>query len=125
MRAISIMPPWSWAIANGIKKVENRTWSTSYRGPLLIHASLTYFEDNWDRIEAAAPGVTVPLELDAGGIVGICDLVDVVTERPGDPFFCGPYGFVLANARPLKFVEWRGALGLWRPPADLVRQLGI
>jgi len=125
MRAISINQPWAWAIAAGVKRVENRTWTTSYRGPLLIHASLTYHEENWERVELAAPEIVVPDELDCGGIVGVCDLVDVVTSKPGDPFFCGPYGFVLANARPIEWIEVRGKLGLWRPPAEIVAQIHL
>ena len=33
-------PPWAWATIYGGKDVENRSWRTAYRGPLLIHASL-------------------------------------------------------------------------------------
>ena len=39
MKALSIKQPWAWLIVNGFKDVENRTWRTKYRGPLLIHAS--------------------------------------------------------------------------------------
>ena len=39
MKAISIRQPWAWLIVNGYKDVENRTWYTSHRGPLLICAS--------------------------------------------------------------------------------------
>jgi hypothetical protein len=41
MKALSIHQPWTWAILNAGKTVENRRWSTSQRGPLLIHASKT------------------------------------------------------------------------------------
>ncbi|MBL8866467.1 MAG: ASCH domain-containing protein, partial [Planctomycetia bacterium] len=39
MLALSIHQPWAHAILHFGKSVENRTWSTSYRGPLLIHAA--------------------------------------------------------------------------------------
>lgn len=42
MRAITIRQPWAQLIAEGSKDVENRTWSTRWRGPLLIHAGLQY-----------------------------------------------------------------------------------
>jgi conjugative transfer signal peptidase TraF len=32
MRALSVRPPWAWAIAHADKRTENRTWTTSYRG---------------------------------------------------------------------------------------------
>lgn len=39
MKALSIRQPWAGLIALGIKTIELRSWSTSYRGPLLICAS--------------------------------------------------------------------------------------
>lgn len=39
MKALSIRQPWAWAIVNAGKRVENRTWETRYRGPILIHAA--------------------------------------------------------------------------------------
>lgn len=38
-KALSIKQPWAYLIAAGIKDIENRTWKTSYRGRVLIHAS--------------------------------------------------------------------------------------
>lgn len=46
MKAISIQQPWAWAIFNG-KPVENRKWSTAYRGPLLIHAGKKFDGPGW------------------------------------------------------------------------------
>ena len=37
MKAISIRQPWAWLIVHGYQDVENRTWSTKHRGPILIH----------------------------------------------------------------------------------------
>jgi hypothetical protein len=39
MKALSIMQPWATLIAQGAKRIETRSWTTSYRGPLAIHAS--------------------------------------------------------------------------------------
>ena len=38
MKALSIMQPWAWLICAGHKDIENRSWSTGFRGPVLIHA---------------------------------------------------------------------------------------
>ena len=38
MKALTILQPWATLIAMGAKKVETRSWATSYRGPLAIHA---------------------------------------------------------------------------------------
>lgn len=37
VRALTLRGPWGWAITHAGKPVENRSWSTRYRGPLLIH----------------------------------------------------------------------------------------
>ena len=38
MKAISIRQPWAWLVVHGYKDVDNRTWATKHRGPILIHA---------------------------------------------------------------------------------------
>jgi len=43
MKAISIQQPWATLIAYGEKRIEWRSWSTSYRGELLICASARDF----------------------------------------------------------------------------------
>lgn len=39
MKVLSIIEPWASLIANGKKSIETRSWKTSYRGELYIHAS--------------------------------------------------------------------------------------
>lgn len=39
VKCLSILNPTSYLVAAGIKTVENRTWSTDYRGWLYIHSS--------------------------------------------------------------------------------------
>ena len=39
MKALSIRQPWAWLIVNGHKDIENRSWPTRFRGPVLIHAA--------------------------------------------------------------------------------------
>jgi hypothetical protein len=39
MKTLSVKQPHATLICAGIKRVENRTWTTDYRGRLLIHAS--------------------------------------------------------------------------------------
>lgn len=41
MRALSLWQPWATFIADGWKKVETRSWTTPYRGPIAIHAAKT------------------------------------------------------------------------------------
>lgn len=39
MKAITILEPWASLIACGAKKIETRSWATSYRGKIAIHAA--------------------------------------------------------------------------------------
>ena len=39
MTAITIWQPWASLIAVGAKRFETRSWPTSYRGPIAIHAA--------------------------------------------------------------------------------------
>ncbi|MCG6137675.1 MAG: ASCH domain-containing protein [Nostoc sp. LLA-1] len=39
IKAISLHQPWASLIPMGLKKYETRSWSTNYRGPLLICAA--------------------------------------------------------------------------------------
>jgi hypothetical protein len=128
MKAISIRAPFWWFILHGGKDIENRDWSTRYRGPLLIHASKW-----WDAVDGRAdldfcrdlapdakPVLVAMLRLRGGHIVGKVDLVDCV-DRSDSPWFFGRYGFVLAN--PVAFetpISFKGALGLFNVPDGTV-----
>jgi hypothetical protein len=103
--ALSIRQPWCHHILYDGKNVENRSWSTRFRGPVLIHASKGV--DAEDRAEVSAKAM--PL----GGIVGVMDIVDCVTNMDSD-WFSGPYGFVIRNARPLPFMPCKGALSFFK-----------
>ena len=39
MKALTLLQPWASLIACGAKKIETRSWSTKYRGPIAIHAA--------------------------------------------------------------------------------------
>ncbi len=115
--ALSIRQPWAWAILAGHKPVENRTWSTRYRGPLIIHAARMVDEEA--RAAFVAQGWPLPSTLQTGGFVGIARLVDVVSHHES-AFFTGPRAWVLADPVPFqKPIEGRGKLGLFVPPPEL------
>jgi hypothetical protein len=148
VRAITVKQPWAWAIALGGKTVENRSRGTSYRGTLLIHAGkgwsergasdvrvLTAWRDPWhDQRHLVVAPELVPL----GAVIAVAQLVD---SHP-DADCCRPWGeseysetsgrrrtvvhhLVLENVVPLaEPVPCPGALGLWRPPHDVVLQCG-
>jgi hypothetical protein len=39
VKALSLHQPWASLIALSVKRIETRSWSTKYRGPLAIHAT--------------------------------------------------------------------------------------
>lgn len=123
MKALSIMQPWAWLIVNGHKAIENRSWRCHQRGPILIHAGKKLDRGAADDLNVyrhPVHGDDLPLSIDPpfyydrGGIVGEAEIVDCV-ERSDDPWFVGPFGIVLRNARPLPFRPCKGALGFFTP----------
>jgi hypothetical protein len=113
--ALLVRQPWASLIVNGMKDIENHPRRTHHRGPLLVHAGLS-LDGYSEKIEwvKRKRGISVPLELDTGGIVGVVDVIDCV-ESHKSKWFTGPFGWVLANRRRLKFRQCKGALGLFRP----------
>lgn len=112
MKAISIQQPWAWAILHAGKDIENRNWSTAFRGDIAVHATRT--QQAWKLPQ----GVTPPSEQDltVKAVIGIVEIVDVVT-RSSSRWFTGPYGFVLRNPRVLsRPVPCPGNLRLWTVP---------
>ena len=137
MKAISIQQPWAEFIISGLKQIENRSWKTGFRGQILIHASKRWDEDNFPFLTGSkyqfhneqvmdllSHEDYMKLSTDSrnyqrGGIVGICTISDCVSQS-NDSWFYGPYGFVIEEARPVPFVECRGALGLFDVPDDVM-----
>lgn len=101
MKAISLTQPWASLIALGYKRIETRSWSTTYRGPLAIHATSGFplvtdngkdrvprigesleigpFEVERDRAGLILRGdrLAWPYRLPMGAVVATCELVQV------------------------------------------------
>ena len=136
MKALSIRQPWAYFILTGQKPIENRTWSTNYRGPLVIHAGLRPAK-NYNEVlaptaralnspalflEAAAgasPECTLTTACRRGYLLGIVDLV-AVCEESTSPWFQGPYGWVVVNPRLIEPIPYKGRLGLFDVPDALL-----
>ncbi|WP_427452213.1 ASCH domain-containing protein [Litorimonas sp. WD9-15] len=115
MKALSINQPFGWAILQGGKDVENRSWSTSFRGEFLIHVGLRVQTETFDFVCCESGVETLPqAAFKTGGIIGKATLVDVVTASDS-PWFVGPFGFVLADVTALPFQPCKGALGFFTP----------
>ena len=118
MKIITIRQPCAHLIVNGSKNIENRNWATSYRGPILIHASL-----NVNRALCLKHRLD-PDTLPRGGVVGIAEIADCVNKH-SSRWFLGRYGFLLRKRQPLPFIKWKGALGLREVPSRLRRRISL
>ena len=133
-RALTIRQPWASLIALGVKTIGTRSWSTRYRGPLVIHAGkarppCSQWEDgpfdDLDRFQYGAftrgpldttvddaswwlhdaEADAVPVPMPLGAVVAVVDLVDVV------PIIDGSLGWTEDSDTPpaAVVVSWRGS----------------
>jgi hypothetical protein len=119
--ALSLRQPWAALVVAGKKTIEVRTWATSVRGRVLIHAA----QIRDDRVEAwAAVGDDIRAIAEvSGGIIGSAELtacVRYLTPRSfaadaarhlNDPSWFEPprmFGFVFRGAAVVPFVPLRG-----------------
>jgi hypothetical protein len=130
MKAISIRPPWAWAIIYAGKDVENRTWKTKTRGLVAIHASKnmnrTYYESASAEISKLSRGASPPSyeAMVTGAIIGIVEVVACEERSKSKWHHRNSYGFVLKNPRILrKPIHCNGALGFWEVPKAIVRRM--
>ena len=112
-KALSIRQPWAWLIVTGEKGIlKNRIWATRYRGPLLVHVGRSWailINDVEKQYKLSIPRD----ELLRGVIVGVVELIDIVTTH-GSVWFDGTgYGWVLRNPQPLPFKAMNGSLALF------------
>jgi hypothetical protein len=93
VKALTLWQPWATFMAMGVKRNETRSWSTTHRGSLAIHASAR--RTGWGRkgtvtpvgpyevendgggLLLRGPGLAWPYRLPLGCVVAIVDVVDV------------------------------------------------
>lgn len=135
--ALTVWQPWAWAIAAGLKLVENRTWRPLPLQPgdtLAIHAAAK--EPEFDDLAmvrhlAAQAGVVMldTAKLVRGALVAVVTLdrvVSAVAELPREQrlWWTGPLGWVLRDVRVLpRPLGAKGQQGLWPIGGELVHQV--
>ena len=124
MRALSIRQPWAWLVVNGYKDIENRTWSTEFRGRVYIHAGQRMVTDDYpeQREHISGAGIVIPAKLARGAIVGEVTITGCRSSSDS-PWFCGPYGFLLED--PVAYehpIPYRGQLGFFAVDENLLGQ---
>ena len=130
MKAISIRPPWAWAILNAKKDIENRTWRTKILGTVAVHASQTMrrseYAEALRKIKTVSPRVKVPPyeSMSRGAIIGVVDIVGCEPTTKSKWHARGHYGFLLANPRALRRpVPCKGSLSFWEVPENIAKRI--
>ncbi|RYD50983.1 MAG: ASCH domain-containing protein [Sphingobacteriales bacterium] len=126
LKVLSLLQPWASLVVLGHKTIETRSWTTVYRGPLLIHAGVRTSGKAFATLPAIAPLLPEFKELAFGAIIGEVTLRDVLTLESGlqnalpehtleeQAFAPGRYGFVFTDAHCFdEPIPARGKLGLW------------
>ena len=124
MKALTLYQPWATLVAIGAKRIETRSWGTSYRGSLAIHAGKHWMDEDLLYTEPFSSYLH-EAKIPFGFVVATCELVDV--ERiyadsyiPGKPEFMfgdysiGRYMWKLEHVKILpEPIPAKGAMGLW------------
>lgn len=121
MKALTICQPYAHMIAIGVKRIENRTWWTGYRGPLAIHAGKS-------RKMIVAGDLERWPEMSFGAIVAVARLVSCIgiecVSLAGMPHAEGPWCWMLEAMRRLeRAMPCTGHLGLWNVPEDVAAKV--
>lgn len=120
MKAISLWQPWATFLVHGLKKIETRSWSTKYRGPLLIHAALKKL-----------PGLGIQ-NLHRDGIIGTVDLIDCQemnlfnlpskTEKQYGDYKPGRFMWITENPKAFKkIIPYKGSQRIFNIPDDVLK----
>jgi hypothetical protein len=138
MRALTVRRPWAQLIMLGIKNIENRTWSTDLRGPLVIHAAQRWEAEGAALAQALHPDRDDALFLAAldrwqasVGYLGLVQLSRIcrqTVDTDGASCDCGPwavpghYHWILTDPQAFRAaLPGPGGLGLRRVPPEVQR----
>lgn len=133
-RCLSLTQPWATLVAIGEKRYETRSWSTSWRGWIAIHAAKGFpndcrelcLQEPFCRVLKAAGIVTLG-DLPRGQVIAIAYLGECYSTNTFQASTLsresafGDYGpdrfaWKLEAAQRIKPFDAKGALGIWRLP---------
>ncbi|MDO5553245.1 MAG: ASCH domain-containing protein [Planctomycetia bacterium] len=131
LRGLTLHGPWGWAIMQGHKRVENRSWETPFRGRFAIHVGKSQTSDAQALADFQALGLDYPEVFPRGAIIGTVELVDILPldrflaqfgqEEMDRTFALGPFCWVLRRPVPCIPVRCPGNFQLWRVRDQLAR----
>ena len=127
MKVLSIREPYASLIMTKKKRIETRSWKTSYRGELYIHASLAKLTKE-TKEDKELMELVKDTPLNYGKIICKCRLVDCVymtkefveeIKKNKQEYLCGDYqegrfAWILEDVEPLKkMIDAKGHLSIW------------
>jgi hypothetical protein len=151
MKILTLWEPYASFIKYKLKNFETRSWGTSYRGEILIHAAkrkykIGSFEDTvankvcqlaqWDNFDRRTLDFVGCSHLPLGEIVAIAQLTDCI--QMSEPFIeqqseieiaCGNwqplrFAWKFENIRPItQQILFRGKQGLVNAPPEVIEQV--
>lgn len=134
-RVLTVRQPWAWCLIHGGKTVENRSWPTSHRGWLWVHAAAAQCPADWlaeireDYADLAAEVVgRVETYSAIVGAVRVTDCVaieELEARGQADGWAEGPWCWVIGDERIALHepIACKGKLGLWAPPPAVLARL--
>ena len=140
MKCLTLTQPWATLVAIGAKRIETRSWRTSYRGSLAIHAAKGF--PKWARETCKEPEFACELGPDAlpiGAVIATCRLISCIPtrelqenrvievdylagcgdfvlddkERAFGDYALGRWAWLLADVQACEPIPAKGALSLW------------
>ena len=127
MKALTVCQGWASLIFHEEfpKDVENRTWSTSHRGDLLIHAGRSQKQITESRELCSRLKIRHPRDLVYGAIIGIVEIEDCRTDSKSPWAESGSQHWILKNPRLFERpIPCNGALSLWTPSNEVLKKIG-
>jgi hypothetical protein len=123
IKALTICQPYASLIADGAKRIENRSWYTRYRGWLAIHAG---------KSKGYMRGEPIPHGMPFGAVVAVAYLSHVFRATEDNLLRCrdlgpayanhaeGPFCWLLSEVTALQEpLPMRGKRGLYDPVSDV------
>lgn len=116
VKALTVRQPWAWAIVMGYKDVENRARRTNHRGQVLIHAAKQMDPAGFQVLWELGVYRHLPDKLPLGGLVGLVEIVDCVTNAESPWAQSRAWHWMLRRPKEFKTpLPCNGSLGFFDP----------
>ncbi len=132
MKALSLWQPWAQAMRCDIKRIETRSWPTTYRGPLALHAAKRWTREQRELCDLW-PFTLCSEGLNGsafGAVIAVVELYDCVPtvdieprltprERAIGNYAPGRFAWFTRYVRATGPVFLTGRQGLWNVDIDV------